>query len=140
MLRQRIITAVVLLAALILLVIYSSAFVFAAVIGLVVLLAALEWTRFIGLVTLGSKAAYLLSLLILMLGLYVMLDISPSSNELDSARVFSILVLGVVFWIVAALLIRGYPENKHKWGDQSHIALMGIFVLLPTWVGFVQIK
>ncbi len=139
-LAKRVFTAVVLLVALILLVTFSSPFVFAIVIGLAVLLAALEWTQFVGLSSLQSKLAYLLSLLVLMLGLFFLLGINPTATELDQTRVISILVLGVVFWCVAVLLIRGYPENESNWNDQSHIALMGVFVLLPTWVGIVQLK
>ena len=139
-LAKRVFTAVVLLVALILLVAFSSPFVFAIVIGLAVLLAALEWTQFVGLSSLQSKLAYLLSLLVLMLGLFFLLGINPTATELDQTRVISILVLGVVFWCVAVLLIRGYPENESNWNDQSHIALMGVFVLLPTWVGIVQLK
>lgn len=139
-LAKRVFTAVVLLVALILLVAFTSPFVFAIVIGLAVLLAALEWTQFVGLSSLQSKLAYLLSLLVLMLGLFFLLGINPTATELDQTRVISILVLGVVFWCVAVLLIRGYPENESNWNDQSHIALMGVFVLLPTWVGIVQLK
>ena len=69
-----------------------------------------------------------------------MVGISPSAIELDSARVISILALGVVFWLVAIQLIRGYPENTDNWSDQSSIALMGLFVLLPSWLGIVQLK
>ena len=140
MLAKRVFTAVVLLLALFLLVTFSSPFIFSLVIGLIVLLAATEWTKFVGLSALQNKLAYLLSLLILMIGLCFLLGINPSVSELDQARVISILVLGVVFWLVAVLLIRGYPENKNNWSDQSQIALMGIFVLLPTWVGVVQLK
>lgn len=140
MLVKRIITAVVLLIALVLLVTLSTPFVFSIVIGAIVLLAAREWTHFIGLTNLMSQMGYLLSVLGLIVGMCFLLGIGPSAAEIDQLRVLVIMLLGIVFWCGAFVLLRDYPENKDKWADQSHIALMGIFVLLPAWVGFVQLK
>ena len=111
MLVKRVLTAVILLVALYLLATFSSPFIFAIIIALIVLLAALEWTQFIGISTLQNKLIYLFSHLLLILGMSFLVGISPSASELDSARVISILALGVVFWLVAIQLIRGYPEN-----------------------------
>jgi len=140
MLVKRVLTAVILLVALYLLATFSSPFIFAIIIALIVLLAALEWTQFIGISKLQNKLIYLFGHLLLILGMSFLVGISPSAIELDSARVISILALGVVFWLVAIQLIRGYPENTDNWSDQSSIALMGLFVLLPSWLGIVQLK
>ncbi|MEX2131154.1 MAG: phosphatidate cytidylyltransferase [Pseudohongiellaceae bacterium] len=140
MLIQRILTAVVLLILLLLLSIYSSPFQFACLTLLVLLGAGYEWTRFIGLDTPIARVFYLLSLLILALGLFLLLGIDPKSVSLDSFRVNSVLLLGVLFWMLVLILLRGYPANAGQWNDSSRIALMGILVLLPTWVGLVQLK
>ncbi|MBL4821039.1 MAG: phosphatidate cytidylyltransferase [Gammaproteobacteria bacterium] len=140
MLAQRVFTAVVLLGVFGLITVFSTPFIFALVLAFLVLLGGVEWTHFIGLKTLYSRIGYLLSLVVLMVGLIYLLGINPSATELESRWVISVLLLGSFFWLLAILLIRGYPGNKKDWADEPHIALMGVFVLIPTWVGIVQLK
>ena len=140
MLKQRVITALVLLVALTLTTTQLTPFYFAIVVGALLLLAATEWSNFIGLDDLKSKLAYLLSLAVLLSGAFLMLGISPSSMSLQQDRVVMILLLGVLFWLLMFLLLRYYPKNQDSWNNESKIALMGIFVLIPAWVGLVQLK
>jgi phosphatidate cytidylyltransferase len=139
-LKQRVITALVLLVALTLTTTQLTPFYFAIVVGALLLLAATEWSNFIGLDDLKSKLAYLLSLAVLLSGAFLMLGISPSSMSLQQDRVVMILLLGVLFWLLMFLLLRYYPKNQDSWNNESKIALMGIFVLIPAWVGLVQLK
>ncbi|MCB1670740.1 MAG: CDP-archaeol synthase [Gammaproteobacteria bacterium] len=140
MLLQRVLTAIVLIAGLVLLSVFSSPFWFAVVVAVVTLLAAMEWTRFIGLDSVPAKVGYLLSLSLLLVGAFFLVGASPETRVLDFPRVVSLLAFGVVFWLLATWLLTGYPENTDSWNDQSHIALMGVFVLLPTWCGITQLK
>lgn len=140
MLLQRILTAVILLVGLLLLSFLATPFVFALIIALITLLTGTEWTRLVGLQDLQSKAGYLLSLTALLVGTFFLVGAVPGSESLDSLRVISVMTLGCIFWMLAAILMTGYPGNAKLWNDQSHIALMGIFVLIPTWCGIVQLK
>lgn len=140
MLKQRVITAIALLIVVLMLFVYSTPFVFAVAASLVVLMAGFEWTRFIGGISFSARLSYLLSLLIMLAGLFILLGITPNSISLDPLRVITVLGLGVLFWIFALFLIYGYPENRSRWNEPSHIALMGLFVLFPTWAGLIQLK
>jgi phosphatidate cytidylyltransferase len=139
-LLQRVITAIVLVAGLILLTTFASPFYFALITAAIVLVAGYEWTNFVVMTRLKSKVGYLASLVILIAGLFPLIGISTGLNSLDQGRVTTVLVLALIFWFVAVQLMRGYPQNSTSWSDQSRIALMGIFVLIPAWLGLTQLK
>lgn len=139
MLLQRVLTAIVLVAGLLLVAVFSSPFVFALAAAAVTLLGAVEWTGFIALAG-RSRAGYVASIAVLLFGCMVLVGTAPSASALALERVIPILVLGIVFWTSMLFLMASYPETTRYWNDESHIALMGVFVLLPAWVGLVQLK
>jgi phosphatidate cytidylyltransferase len=140
MLLQRVLTAVILLVGLILLAVLSSPFAFAVATALLTLLTAAEWTRLVGLPDFNARAGYLISLTVLLAGAFYLIGVTPAAESLDMLRVITVMILGCVFWVLAVFLMAGFPANVSAWNDQSHIALMGIFVLVPTWCGIVQLK
>ena len=140
MLLPRVITALFLLVVFVVVAVATPPFVFALVIALITILAGMEWTRFIGLSNLRERSAYTASILVFLIGAFYLLDIGPQTEVLEPIRVITLLALGCVFWILAALLMGGFPANHKSWNDPSKIALMGIFVLIPTWCGIVQLK
>lgn len=139
-LRQRVLTAIVLMAALIGFSTLLPPFYFAVFIGIVLMLAAWEWCGFIGLDTAVSKLPYLSTIAVMIAALFYALGVTPLAVSIDNVRAAAILFLGLVFWLLAFLILRSYPENTSAWNDRSRIALMGLCALLPTWVGFVQLK
>ncbi len=140
MLLQRIITAIFLLIGVALACIFLSPFSFAVLLAAILLVAAWEWVAFIGLHSLSSKLGYLGSLIALLLACSVFLGVSPGSENLYIDRVVVVSTLGLVFWVCAALLVIDYPGKKALWNKESKISAMGIFALLPTWAGVVQLK
>jgi len=139
-LKQRIITAILLALALIAATTLLQPFYFALVLMPVVLLAAWEWGGLIGLVGWRSRLTYCATIAMMLAGLFPLLGISRDAVTLDTLRVSMILILGLVFWCLSLFVLRGYPGNKSLWNDASRIASMGIFSLIPTWVGLVQLK
>ncbi len=140
MLMQRVLTAIILLACLILLSVFSSPFVFAVLTAILTLLGALEWTRFIGARAYWVRIMYLLGIAILLAGASIFLSVTPTAESLDTSRVVTMMFLACIFWVMALNLMIGYPANSHSWNKQTYIALMGVFVLIPTWCGIVQLK
>ncbi len=140
MLLKRIITAVILLLALALACAFLSPFSFSLLMAIVVLIAGWEWVAFIGVDTRGSKLSYLVSLSVLLAASGGFLGVSPGNLSLQIDRVFMLSTLGLIFWVCAAFLVIDYPALKSKWNKESKIAVMGVFALLPTWVGVVQLK
>jgi phosphatidate cytidylyltransferase len=140
MLKQRIITAIVLALTFIIVTILFSPFVFSLFIALIVLIAAWEWAGLIGLSRQSSKVSYLATLAVMTIALFPFLGIYPEAKMISSDRTLILLGLGVLFWALALLMLFGYPENAVRWNDKSKIAAMGLMTLLPAWVGIIQLK
>ena len=140
MLKQRIITAVVLALGFIAATTLLNSFLFSLFIAAVVLAAAWEWGGFIGLSQRKSKCAYLATLAVMIIALFLFVGISPTAEFLNSGRVSIVLGLGVLFWALALLMLIAYPGNISHWNDKSKIALMGLMTLIPAWLGIIQLK
>ena len=139
-LKLRVVTAVILMAALVLISTLLSPFVFALFMALIVLLAAWEWAVFVGLESRASKLRYLATIASMMLALSFVLGVKPGAADIDSIGVAGLLALGLLFWAFAFLMLRSYPKNKKDLDNRSRVAFMGLCALLPTWVGVVQLK
>ncbi|MDB0052057.1 phosphatidate cytidylyltransferase, partial [Gammaproteobacteria bacterium] len=139
-LKQRVITAVLLLAALIAVTTQLSSFYFSLFVAGVILMAAWEWA---GLVSPDKKIAklpYLVSIAAMLVGSFFLLGISADAQNIDDFRAGLVLMLGLCFWLISLFFLSGYPENSSLWNDESRIALMGILVLMPAFVGIVVLK
>ena len=126
MLRQRILTAAW-LAPLALAGLFGlSGGAFAAFTAAVVLLAAWEWANLAGLSEGGRRLAPVAGLGLVMAGLHAAgMTLSPW-----------LLWLAVPGWLVNLYWVVGYPERAGQWHGTGMRLAMGLWVLLPTWVGF----
>ncbi len=139
-LKQRIITAVLLLLALIAATTQLPSFYFSVLISLIILIAAYEWAGLISPQHTAAKLPYILSVGSMLLGCFFLLGVSPDAQSIDIFRASLVLILGLLFWLISLFLLAGYPENSRLWNDESKIALMGVLVLVPTFVGVVVLK
>ncbi|GGX97538.1 phosphatidate cytidylyltransferase [Litchfieldella qijiaojingensis] len=48
--------------------------------------------------------------------------------------------LGALGWLANLYWVVHYPERQEQWGAPSRRLLMGLWVLLPCWVGFVTLR
>jgi len=117
-----------------------SPFYFALFISAVILVAAWEWAGLLSLDKALSKLSYLASVAAMLIACFLLLGMSPDAQNIDIFRASLVLVLGLFFWLASPFLLIGYPENSPKWNDESKIALMGVLVLLPTFVGVAVLK
>ena len=140
MLKQRIITAIILALIFITATVFLSSFSYSLFVTIVVLAASWEWCAFIGLAKQVAKVSYLATLGSMIIALYFFLEIVPESLVINSYRAGIILGLGILFWVLTFFMLKGYPSNSDRWNNKSKIALMGLMALIPTWVGIVQIK
>ena len=139
-LRLRVVTAVILMAGLVAATTLLQPFYFAILIAIVVLMGGWEWAGFIQVTRKRSRLGFLLTIGVMIAGLFLLLGVTPAATSIDGFRVALILLLGLLFWLLAFLMLWGYPGNAQHWNDQSKIALMGVCALIPTWVGMVQLK
>ena len=71
---------------------------------------------------------------------FFLLGLSADAQSIDDFRASLVLILGLLFWLISLLFLFGYPENSVLWNDESKIALMGVLVLVPAFVGIVVLK
>jgi len=121
MLKQRLLTAFILIVALLLVLFYLPSLAFLYLTAFVTLLGAWEWTNLMGVKETGWRAAYLILLVYLGYGTLYM-------------PVFQFLLLSTLWWCLAAASVFVYPKWSEFWsrGDLPR-ALMGVFVLVPCW-------
>ena len=139
-LKQRAITAVILLVTLIAATTQLPSFFFSLFVAVVILIAAWEWAGLISPDKKIVKIPFLVSIAVMLLGSFFFLGISPSAQKIDEFRAGLLLILGLLFWSMSLFCLAGYPKNSKIWNDKSKISLMGALVLMPTFAGVVVLK
>ena len=123
MLKQRIITALLLLPIALGGFFMLDGAYFALFIGAVVTLGGWEWARLAGLAAQPLRVAYAALVAALLYGLYVF---PPLGDEQVLAP--------------ASLLVLGYPRSKWLFRSLASKVLIGLLILLPAWQGLVLLK
>lgn len=129
MLKQRIITALVLLPIALGGFFLLDGGAFALFIGLVVSLGAWEWARLAGFGTQPARVGYAALVAALLFGLYQVPALAPW-----------VLAAGILWWVAATLLVLGYPASSRYWGGSVGKLVIGLLILLPAWQGLVLFK
>ncbi len=137
MLKQRILTAVVLVAGLLAALFLLPPGLLLVLLGGVVLLAAWEWSDLAGLRGLAARAAYVVAILSLLLfaAAYARL-----LREVEPLRVRDIVGLAGIWWSLALLWVKGYPGSALLWGSRAARLLIGALVLVPAWVALAFLR
>jgi phosphatidate cytidylyltransferase len=128
MLKQRMITAIILIAATLAILFYSSSPVFCVLTACMALAAAWEWTNLMSVQRISGRLLYLISMAFLFFGaLFVPIAL--------------ILCLTFIWWLLATALIVVYPRGSSLWGKGPFLrAGMGVAVLLPCWAAINYIR
>lgn len=142
MLKQRIITAVVLaplaLAAILFLPIAGFQWAVAGVIAL----GAYEWANLSGIATRMSKLlfAFIAAALCVVFSLWVPTGSIWYQGELHQAY-RDILLIATLWWIVSFVMILAYPKGASLWQRRRSVRLVfGLLTLLPFWVAIVALR
>tara|TARA_B100001250_G_scaffold223640_1_gene191752 strand:+ start:3338 stop:4228 length:891 start_codon:yes stop_codon:yes gene_type:complete len=139
-LKQRIISAVILALCFIFVATQSSEAIFSHIMTGTILVVSWEWAALVGLTKIAQKIGFVASIGVTLISLYFFLDISHGSQEINTGRAIVILCLGLFFWVFSIYLLRGYPGNSKIWNHPSKIAVMGLMALVPAWCGIIQLK
>ena len=115
MLKQRVITALILALVFLFALFGLPAGYFSFFIGAALLIGAWEWAAMSGFARLWQRLLYVAVLL-------------------------GLLVVGCAWWAVALLLVQGYPSSAILWGNAWLRLLMGVLVLVPAWVALVYLR
>ena len=143
MLKQRIITALILAPAAILAILYLSLINFAAVMLVVMAIGAWEWGPLMGCASKRYRIAFVsvTSILIATLWYFLPLDglWDAPKHLVEQANI--VLWLAVAWWLLSAGLTFLYPRFSKFWS--SHRSVRGLFgwlTLVPTWLAFMALR
>lgn len=124
--RARILTAVVLAAVLIGVLLYGSAWAARALFGLFIAGGAWEWSAFLGAAARARRAAYMLFVASLAIAAELLL---PGAREFSALMLF-----GVCWWTLALLWLLAVPQWTPGWA----VATAGVCALVPTYVALIR--
>lgn len=125
MLRQRIITAAWLAPLMLVGLFGLTGGAFALFTGIVVLVAAWEWSNLAGVSETRRRLTLVGGMALLLLVLW----------WIEAALAAWPLWLAVIGWAVNGYWVTRYPAEREQWHSTSMRLGMGVWVLLPTWVG-----
>ena len=124
MLKQRVLTALVVAGLLIAAVFTLSPEWLAAIFALVVLLAAWEWAELAALNSLAARGAYLV---VIGLALGAAAEYCGlSGNPVSPTAVRDLLVVACTWWALALLWVLSYPGSAIVWGSRLARCLIGL--------------
>jgi len=126
-LKQRIITAIIIAPLFLLGLFATNSLGFALFLGLIVLIAGWEWSAIAGLQATLTRATYTV---IIAFGLV-------ASWSLDT---FIILGLAAIWWTFAFYLILNFPASKVIWQPRVFRMAAGFLVLVPAWKALVSLR
>ena len=129
MLKQRIITALILLPIALCGFFLLDGSGFALFIGLVVTLGAWEWARLSGFTSQLPRVVYAAVVAVLLFLMYILPDVAPW-----------VLGAAVLWWAMATFLVLTYPRTSGHWSSVACKLVIGLLILLPAWQGLVEIK
>ena len=129
MLKQRIITALILLPIALCGFFLLEGTGFALFIGLVVTLGAWEWARLAGFTAQSARIVYATLVALLLFFMHVLPGLAPW-----------VLGAAVLWWLLATFLVLTYPRTGEYWASAASKLVIGLLILLPAWQGLILIK
>jgi phosphatidate cytidylyltransferase len=143
LLKQRIITALILAPAAILAIFYLPLSFFAALLMAIIGIGAWEWGPLMGLKEKTKRIGFVTVTLALVGVVWAFLpmdDLWLKSKELHSYAM-SLLWIAVAWWFFSAFLMLSYPNSSSFWSKYRSVrGIFGWLTLIPTWLAFVVIR
>ena len=133
MIKQRVITALVLAPLMIIGIFFLPLKQFAFFIAAIATLGAWEWANIAGYERRWGRIAYALAV-------FVCLYISARLLRVYPDLLIYYLVVGTLWWALAFMLVKSYPGGTRIWHARPVRAFLGLCVLVPMWVGFMHLK
>lgn len=130
MLKQRILTALAIGPASLVLLFTLTGAPFACFVGVIVVLSAWEWANLSGVESPGGRTLYTLSIFAGML-------LAWAQGIVDQQWSLWVAMGG---WWLAAGWVFSYPSTTWQWRSRTVRMLMGVVALLPCWIALCQLR
>jgi phosphatidate cytidylyltransferase len=134
MLKQRVITGLIMAGLFLAAVIFLPLPGLALLLGILVSMGAWEWTRLAGL---NSPMARVLYVLVLAAVLGALYSYCQLGNAPSQEQVQPFLGVACLWWSFAMLWVKGYPASAALWRTVPMRCLMGLLILAPAWMSAV---
>ena len=139
MLKQRVITAIILTIVFLSALFGLSPTYFPIFIGVIVLIGAWEWANLSSFAALWQRTIYTIFIAAILLVLAKYLGLFEADPHLNVDLIKSILLIACGWWALALLLVQGYPSSAILWGQKIIRLLIGVLVLVPTWLALIYV-
>lgn len=136
MLKQRVITAVIMAAAFLAAIAWLPLAGLALLFGLLVALGAWEWSGLAGLNNAVMRIGYVLLICLFMGGAYTHYQIGGESRPEQLQSLFG---LAGLWWSIALLWVKGYPGSALFWRSVPIRMVLGVLILVPAWLASVYL-
>lgn len=134
MLKQRVVTASLMMLTFLIVLFGTPGGVFILFSGCVFLIGAWEWSDLSGLRSFSQRVFYVVTCAVLA---YIAYRLSHAATDLSLVK---LLLIGTcVWWAIALLWIQGFPSSAILWRPQPIRAAVGILVIIPSWLSVVYL-
>lgn len=138
MLKQRIITAIVLVGIVGTGIFFLPLAGLAVLFGLLVSIAAWEWAGMAGFSSVAARLGYTVLIALCIFASAHYSQILSAAPKFEMVR--DILGAGCLWWAVALLWVRGFPTSAIIWRTSFVRMLMGVMTLVPAWVAVIYLR
>lgn len=136
MLKERVITALILLPLVLWCVFGGVAMAFPIFAAAIILAAAWEWTAMMRLTSLLPRLAFVA----LVAAMLWHVKAQALTADASGIKALGPLMAGTsVFWLAALVWVRRYPADAQRWDRPFLMLAVGLLLLVPTWAGLVQL-
>lgn len=141
MLKQRVLSAIVMIAAVLVALFVLSPLPFTVALSVIVILAFWEWAQFV-----GFKRPIARAIVAFIATCLLFFPIIAGTNYIQAARFLTdetipLLFLGCIWWIITLLLVVTYPNSAKFWAKSvSAKFIFGFCTLLPFLIGVLALR
>jgi phosphatidate cytidylyltransferase len=136
MLRLRIITALCMVAIFLPALFLMPSMLFSIATVPLVLVAGWEWSRLVKIRSVIARIGYLLLIVMTLFAASLWLGLP---DTFDPQRAQQLLLVAVGVWAFIFLWIQGYPSSAILWSARPILGLLGLILLVFTWIAIVTI-
>lgn len=136
MLKQRVITAVIMAGLFLAAIKYVPVPGLALLFAILVALGAWEWSSLAGWQHPAARGSYVAVVLCLLLSVYLYCQLGAQPLRV---QVQPLLGVTCLWWSFALLWIKGYPDSAVLWRSVLMRSVMGVLILVPGWLSAVYL-
>ncbi|MDX1525223.1 MAG: phosphatidate cytidylyltransferase [Pseudidiomarina maritima] len=142
MLKQRLLTALVLIPVALYAVFALPLTGFAVAVLILMTAGAWEWAPLMGVTKRLGRIAYTLSVSVILAALMWWVPVDQVWQQGELAQpLYILIVLGCAWWVLALVLVLNYPRSRRVWSrTRSIVGVFGWLTLVPAWAGMLAIR